>query len=203
MKLAPGPLRFDDAVTGKDGKKVFVVGTLPRGELVTYDEKSRQFTPLLGGISAGDVEYTLDGKWMTYVQYPEGTLWRSQADGSQRLQLTFPSMQAALVHWSPDGRQIAFSGVVPGKPWRVFVISIDGGTPQLINPIENSETDLTWSPDGATIAFGHNALTQGDQSCISMFDLKTKQITRLPGSEGFLVQDGPRMAVYCRNLGRQ
>ena len=189
MKLAPGPLRFDDAVTGKDGKRVFVVGTLPRGELLTYDEKSRQFTPLLAGISAGDVEYTLDGKWMTYVQYPEGTLWRSQADGSQRLQLTFPPMQAALVHWSPDGRQIAFSGVVPGKPWRVFVISIDGGTPQLINPIENSETDPTWSPDGATIAFGHNALTQGDQSCINMFDLKTKQITRLPGSEGFF---GPR-----------
>ena len=67
-------------------------------------------------------------------------------------------MQAALSHRSPDGRHIAFSAAVPGKPFRVFVISVDGGSLQPINPVEESETDPTWSADGGMIAFGHNTL---------------------------------------------
>jgi Tol biopolymer transport system component len=85
---------------------------------------------------------------MTYVSLPEGTLWRSKLDGSERLQLTYPPMQTALAHWSPDGQQIAFSGAAVGKPWNVFLISKDGGSPQALTSDDIRETDPTWSPDG-------------------------------------------------------
>jgi serine/threonine protein kinase len=184
MQLTTGPLQMDDVLPSKDGKQIFVVGTQRKGELVQFDTKTSQFVPVLGGISAGEVDYSRDGSWITYVLYPEDTLWRSRVDGSERLQLTYPPMQAALAHWSPDGRQIAFSASTPGKRWRIFVTSVDGGTPQPISSSDETELDPTWSADGQTIAFGHPAEQEGDKAYISMFDLKSRQITNLAGSEG-------------------
>jgi Tol biopolymer transport system component len=183
-QLTTGPLQMSEVLPAKDGKQLFAIGSQLKGELVKFDTKTGQLVPVLGGISAGDVEFSRDGSWVAYVLYPEGTLWRSRADGSDRLQLTHSPMQAALVHWSPDGKQIAFSASAPGKPWRVFIVSADGGAAQPINPADESETDPTWSADGGTIAFGHNTLQGGDPNYIARFDLKSKQITRVPGSEG-------------------
>ena len=189
MQLTTGPLQFVDVLPSKNGKQLFVIGTQPKGELVKFDERISQFVPVLGGIFAGDVDYSRDGSWITYVRYSDSTLWRSRVDGSERLQLTYPTMVAALAHWSPDGRQIAFSGAALGKPWGVFVISADGGTPQPISSSEEWETDPTWSADGLTIAFGHYAQIEGNKTYIGMFDVKSRQITPVPGSEGIF---GPR-----------
>jgi hypothetical protein len=68
---------------------------------VRYDPKSKQFAPFLAGISAGELDFSRDGKWITYVSYPEQALWRSRVDGSDRLQLTYPPVLASLPHWSP------------------------------------------------------------------------------------------------------
>jgi Tol biopolymer transport system component len=117
--------------------------------LVKYDAKSGEFIPFLGGISAGDVDISRDGQWVAYVSYPEGILWRSKLDGSERLQLTYSPTAAALAHWSPDGKKIAFSAVSPGKPWKIFLIGKNGGSPQAITGDEVQETDPTWSPDAS------------------------------------------------------
>ena len=91
-------------VHSTDGKKLFVVGRTFRGELTRYDLKSGRFEPYLGGISAEYVAFSKDGQWVAYVSFPEGTLWRSKADGSERLQLTYPPMYALMPRWSPDGK---------------------------------------------------------------------------------------------------
>jgi Tol biopolymer transport system component len=153
--------------------------------------------PYLGGISAGDVDFSRDGKWVTYVAYPEGALWRSRVDGSERLQLTYPPMAAALAHWSPDGRQIAFSGTSPGKPWKVFLISKDGGSPQPATADDQPETDPTWSADGTKLAFGINIVAGPDQTFIQVLDLKTHQVSRLSGSQGIF---GPRWSPNGRSI---
>jgi len=184
IQLTTGPLQMYDVLPARDGKHLFAIGTQLKAELVKFDTKTSQLVPVLGGISAGDVEFTRDGLWVAYVQYPEGTLWRSRADGSDRLQLTRSPMQAALVHWSPDGKQIAFAATAPGKPWRIFIVSVDGGAAQSINPTVESETDPSWSADGNMLVFGHNALQGGEPNYIAVFDLKSKQITRVAGSEG-------------------
>lgn len=183
VQLTTGPLQFSNPLPSKDGKKLFVAGVQQRAELVGYDTKSGEFVPYLGGISAGDVDFSRDGQWVTYVSYPENTLWRSKLDGSARQQLTYPPMQTALPHWSPDGRQIAFSGITPGKPWKVFMISKGGGSPQAVTSDEFQETDPAWSSDGSTLAFGHFD-PRPEQTFIEMLNLETHQISQLPGSQG-------------------
>jgi Tol biopolymer transport system component/predicted Ser/Thr protein kinase len=183
VQLTTGPLQFSSPLPSRDSRKLFVVGTQPRAELVRYDAKSGDFVPYLGGISAGDVDFSRDGQWVTYVSYPDYTLWRSKLDGSARLQLTYPPMYAALAHWSPDGQQIAFAGLVLGKPWKLFVISKDGGSPQALTSEDAQETDPAWSQDGSTLAFGHTGV-DSEHTFIEQFNLKSHQVSQLPGSQG-------------------
>jgi Tol biopolymer transport system component len=125
------------------------------------------------------VDFSRDGQWVAYVTYPEGNLWRSKADGSERLQLTFAHMQVLLPRWSPDQKQIVFTGFVPGKPGRNYVISVNGGTPQPAIPEEQTtdEEDPNWSPDGASIVFWFN-------QAINILDLRTHKLSVVPGSSG-------------------
>ncbi len=197
VQLTVGPLQLSSPLPSTDGKKLFAIGTHHRAELVSYEPKSGEFVPYLGGISAGDVDFSRDGQWVAYVSYPEGTLWRTRLDGSARLQLTYPPMHAALAHWSPDGRQIAFSGATPGKAWKMLVISQDGGSPQAVTADEIQETDPTWSPDGRTLAFGRYDALHADQTFIELFNLETRQISELPGSRGIF---GPRWSPDGRYI---
>jgi Tol biopolymer transport system component len=127
-----------------DGKKIFVVAAAhARGELVRYDSASHQFTPYLSGISAMGVNFSRDGKWVTYVAYPEGMLWRRKVDGSERLQLTSPPLYAIQPRWSPDGTHIAFKGQQPGRLFSVYVVPTDGGNPEQPIPGDNRGSDPT------------------------------------------------------------
>ncbi len=119
---------------------------------------------------------------MAYVTLPEGVLWRSRVDGSERLQLTSLPMKAALPRWSPDGKRIAFSGLNSGEAWKIFVISADGGSPEKLMPGENSELDPNWSADGQSLVFGEFAGSPA--SSISVLNLQTRQVSALPGSKG-------------------
>jgi Tol biopolymer transport system component len=89
------------------------------------------------------------------VSYPDDSLWRSKADASDKLQWTYPPMHAALPHWSPDGKTIAFTGSKPGKLWKTFLISSDGGNSEEVTSENLAETDPTWSPEGL-LAFSRN-----------------------------------------------
>ena len=94
--------RFWNPVPSRDGKKLFVIGQQTRGELVRYDARSREFVPYLAGISASWVVFSRDGQWVTYVTFPDGVLWRSRVDGNDRLQLSYPPLEANQPRWSPD-----------------------------------------------------------------------------------------------------
>jgi len=184
IQLTVGPLQLSNPTLSSDGKKLFAVGTRRRAQLVRYDAKSAEFLPYLGGISAGDADFTRDGQWVTYVSYPDNTLWRSRLDGSERLQLTQPPLYPLVPHWSPDGEAIAFSGSVPGKPWKIFLVPRNGGNLQSITGDEQHELDPSWSPDGATLAFGRSALANDESSRVALLNLKTRQISELPNSQG-------------------
>jgi len=187
IQLTTGPLSFSNPVLSKDGKKLFVIGQQTRGELMRYDTGSRQFVPFLSGISAAQVDFSRDGQWITYITFPESTLWRSKLDGTERLQLTYPPLAAELPRWSPDGTQIAFMGSRPGKPPKISLVSAAGGSSQEVMPEERMEADPTWSPDGNSLLFGRIPFLEFGSSgpvTIQVVDLKTNQISTLPGSDG-------------------
>jgi Tol biopolymer transport system component len=121
VPLTSSPLSLSWPIPSKDGKKLFVVGRTYRGELERCDSKSGRLTPFLAGVSAEDVTFSANGQWVAYVSYPEGTLWRSKPDGSEKLRLSFPPLFAALPRWSPDSKQIAFFDYSIGKPVRVYL----------------------------------------------------------------------------------
>jgi serine/threonine protein kinase/Tol biopolymer transport system component len=196
-QLTTGPLSFYVPVPSRDAKKLFVIGAQLRAELVRYDLRSGDFVPYLGGISAGELDFSRDGKWVTYVSYPDDTLWRCKLDGSELLQLTFRPQRAALPHWSPDAKSIAFSAATPGKPWKVFLISSDGGSPEPITSSETVETDPTWSPDGGTLAFSSNDSVHPENQLVQLFDLKNRQVSRIPSSEPVF---GPRWSPDGRSI---
>jgi serine/threonine protein kinase/Tol biopolymer transport system component len=183
IQLTSSPLSLSWPIPSKDGKKLFVVGRTYRGELERCDSKSGRLTPFLAGTSVEDVTFSANGQWVAYVSYPEGTLWRSKPDGSEKLRLSFPPLFAALPRWSPDSKQIAFFDYSIGKPARVYLISANGGSPQPLPPEAfGPQWDPNWSPDGEKIAYSG---TPGDtDSTVRVLDLKTHQVSTLPGSRG-------------------
>jgi len=197
VQLTTGTMHLTSPLPALDGKKLFVVGTQQRGELVRYDAKVGQWVPHLSGISAQCVSFSRDGKSLAYVTYPEGSLWRSKADGSERVQLTFPPLQAFVSYWSPDGKQIAFMGLAPDRRWHIFLVSVEGGSPQQLTSGDRDQRDPSWSPDGNSLAYGEQPDALGQGGVIRILDLKTQQVSKVSGSEGIW---GPRWSPNGRYI---
>jgi Tol biopolymer transport system component len=187
VRLTTGPLNYWAPLPSRDGKKIFAVAEQPRGELVRYDTKLHQALPYIGGVSGEQVRFSRDGQWAAYVAYPEGTLWRSKVDGSERLQLTFGPNKCAVPRWSPDGKRIAFVNLASGQPPKIYVISADGGSTEAIAPEQPAEEDPQWTADGNSILFGESPtglLGNVHTAGLRIVDLKTHQTSIIPGSEG-------------------
>jgi len=183
VRLTNAPMSFGNASPGRDTKKMWAIGVAPAAEIVKYDRRHQKFIPVIPGVSATDLAYSNDGKWVSYVAIPEGTLWRSRANGTDRLQLTEPAEQAALPVWSPDGKQIAFVSLKPGESWKLYLVSATGGTLQEVLSETGSQIDANWSADGSRIMFGDFNHDLGGLS-IRILDLKTHKLEKVPGSDG-------------------
>jgi len=185
IQLTNGPLHFSSPVLSRDGKRIFTVGAQPRGELLRYDGKG--FVPFLNGISASDLDFSRDGKWITYVSVPERQLWRSKPDGSERRPLTSESILAGLPRWSPDGTQIVFMGRTSKSGWHVYLVSSDGTALRELIPGAESGYDPSWSPDGKSVVLTLNqagspsSLAEGPG--IGVFDLSSKKLSLLPDAK--------------------
>jgi eukaryotic-like serine/threonine-protein kinase len=196
VQLTFAPMIFRNPIASRDGKKIFALGALPSGELMRYDAKSRHFQPYLIGLSVTHVDFSRDGMWMTYVAYPERTLWKSRPDGSERAQLTFPPIWAFLPRWSPDGKRIVFKDMNsnPG----IMIISSEGGTPEPL-PLgpRKDAWDPGWSPDGKSIIFDYRPTSATLPTSIHLYDLATRHTSELAGSEGI---NSPRWSPDGRIL---
>jgi len=201
VRLTAGPMDFSQPAAGRTPNVVFAVGSLPRAELVKYRSQTQEFEPYLSGISAEGVDSSRDGHWVSYTSFPESTLWRSNSDGGERLQLTFPPMRAFMPHLSPDGKQIAFIGTVDREHWTNYVISVNGGVARQLVPGDEQFADPTWMPDGKTIVYG--PWSGGVAHGLYTLDLSTNKISAIPGSEELwsprVSPDGRYIAAMTRH----
>ena len=135
------------------------------------------------------LEFSRDGQWVTYISFPEGTLWRSKSDGSERLQLTFLPMRASVPRWSPDNTQIAFSAYLPGTTTpNIYLISSKGGTPQqILQRTESNGSQLVARRKFARLRHFHRDMP------IYNIDLKSGKYP-LARFNGFLLLDCRPMA---------
>ena len=176
MQLTAGPLSYFNPVPSRDGKQIYALGTKERGELVRYDTKSKRFVPILQGVSATNMTFSKDGNWVTYLSYPDRTLWRSRSDGAERMQLVSDGVGDPAI--SPDAQSVLFL-----QNGMIYVIGIDGGERRAIvndRPAWAAE----WSPDGHEIMFW-NYDEQG-QTWANFLNLGSGKRSEVRGSIGFL-----------------
>ena len=184
----PGALALDSKST-----RLFVIGASGSlsarslqnrwNEAYLYDRKSGEVRPFLPGISAEDIDFTRDGKWITYTS--NQALWVSRPDGGDARQIDLWAGGIQLPRWSPDGRQIAFMARLPGKNWRIFVTSVEKGKPKEASIGNDSQGAPTWSPDGKLLVYGNVYCEQSRICAIRKIDLSSGQVSTLPGSDGF------------------
>ena len=155
-RLAEDAPEFDGFIRVRSPNVFPAVGTDRLGELQSYSESSKTWTPLVEGISAEAVEYSPDGLRIAYITYPQRTLWVRQADGKRPIQLTSQPLVAAFPRWSPDGKRIAFSAGEPDdRPMRLYLVDADGGQIKPAVPsAAGSQGYPTWSPDGKKLLYG-------------------------------------------------
>ena len=187
VQLTVGQMSSISPLPSTDGKTIFFIGSTPRGELVRYDLQKRLFVPYLPGLSADGLAYSRDGSRVAWTTVPEGTLWQSKADGSDRHELTFPPMQSSYPRWSPDGTLITFAAQEPGKPSKIYIVPAAGGSAEQVTTGELNDSDPSWSPDGDALAFGSPdpSAASAEHHPIRIVDLRSRAVTELPNSIGY------------------
>ena len=190
-QLTGGQLNSLAPVISPDGQKLFVIGQQLRGELQRFDSSTKQFVSYLGGKSMDFLSFSRDSKWITWVDYPERTLWRSRADGSEKLQLTFAPMHAMMPRWSPDSTSIVFYAGGGGGQ-RTYTVPANGGQPV---PLGWAKEMLpNWSPDGESILHSEFPFFATDPRKIALHivHIKTHRTEAIAGSVGlFAAQWSP------------
>jgi len=190
FQLTVGPMDLQKPAISGDGKRLFAVGAQELAEVARYDVGLRQFVRILGvdsPLPATWVTYSPTGRFVAYVNYPDGTVWRAGADGSKKEQITFAPLQAEGLAWSPNEKWLAIRARKPGKNWRIYLMPAAGGEPKMMFEGEEEQGVPSWSPDGLRICYGDVPGVFGKPvgtEKVHVFDLRTGAISDLPNSSG-------------------
>jgi len=184
-RLTEGSVEFGAMLPGKSSQQLFAVGATWKNEFVRYDVQSHQFQPFLPDLHAITLSYSRDGAWFAYVHPESGVIARMKTDGTHALDLTPPRIRAWDPRWSPDGGQIAFTGLTEKGMDKIFLVSADGGISKELLADNGNQDEASWSADGKLLAFvsskEYSASGQASHF-IQVLNLATKQLSTLPGS---------------------
>jgi hypothetical protein len=154
-------------------------------ELLWFDRSSRAFRPFLPGASAGDVDFSRDGKSIAYVRKPDNSLWTAKADGTLPRQLPTPAYSdMELPRWSPDAQSIAFMAKEAGSPYRIYIVPSNGGNVREASIGTDNQGAPTWSPDGKWLVYGNVHCQESSSCAIHRVNLATGEESVIAGSKG-------------------
>ena len=188
IQLTKGPIALDHPAAVANGSRVFAIGSHNEYQLLRIDPKTLTKTAMLSESGATDMDFSLDGQWVVYAARESGTLWKSRIDGSNRVQLMAGATGAFAPHWSPDQKQILFTGFLLDKQPRLYVVSAQGGSPKTVLPMDNRWASVSgdWRTDGRQIVVDVQDTATGGESNIRILDLETSHLSAIPGSEGLI-----------------
>ena len=188
IQLTMGPIALDHPTALPDGKRIFAIGSHDEYQLLRIDPKTSAKTAMLAESGATDMDFSLDGQWVVYAARENGTLWKSRIDGTGKVQLTAGATGAFAPHWSPDQKEILFTGFLLDKQPRLYVVSAQGGTPRNVLPTTNKWASVSgdWRTDGRQIVLDVQEIESGRRPDIRILDLETNKLTKLVGSEGLI-----------------
>jgi tricorn protease len=92
-----------------------------------------------------------------------GEIWTVGRAGGDAQRLVAGQLRNYHPSFSPDGSQIAFTGVMDGNP-DVYVVPAMGGEPRRLTCHPGRDTALGWTPDGKRVLFLSNRKTTRDLS---------------------------------------
>ncbi|MGI8773022.1 MAG: winged helix-turn-helix domain-containing protein [Acidobacteriaceae bacterium] len=196
-----GPLDFGAPTTSPEGHEIFFVGANSRWEIRMFSPAAGEFVPLQPNLASTSlVEYSPDGQWVAWLNSADGSLWRSRADGSERLQLMSPPFHVFMMKWSPKNDRLAVMAQRSGSVWKLYLVDAAGGGMQSVLDENRDEADPDWSADSRTLVFGRvpDVMGGGNQpKGIYTVDLKTRKVTEVPGSSGLF---SPRLSPDARYI---
>ena len=198
-----GAVSYRSPLVSKDGRKLFLRDSEPRGELMKYDPKLGEFIPLLPSIFVHTLNFSRNGDWIAYTNSSDNNLWRCRSNGTQCIPLTQQLRYTLMPRWSPDGRMIAFMGLTFQSDWRIYVVPANGGRARTVFKGNQAEGYPDWSPDGKRLAFSE-VVPVARPDGIHILDLHTGKVSTLPGStDSYLPRWSPNgrylVALHARN----
>ena len=79
-------------------------------------------------------------------------IWLASVDGKTHRPLLSSKKNYYSPRWSPDGTRLAYVSNEEGKP-QLYIRWMDTGQTALVTNVTSSLNNITWSPDGKSIAF--------------------------------------------------
>jgi Tol biopolymer transport system component/DNA-binding winged helix-turn-helix (wHTH) protein len=152
VPLTSGPDALNVATPAQTGSRIFAFSFRSRRELQKFDPRTMRAAALSLDTHAEEGSVSPDGAMVVYSDRPDGSLWRSRTDGTQRLRLTSAPLSGMAPQWSPKGEQILFTGVRPGQARQIYIVASDGGALRPVLPEGWEGAQADWSPDGYRIA---------------------------------------------------
>jgi Tol biopolymer transport system component len=151
----------------------------------TIDEEKLN-TVVEGFAGIGDLSWSPDGTQMAFWAYPSpdcaydcaGIYVVNLGDGlTECLAVQHKVSVLFEVAWSPDGKQIAFTGQSSAGPG-IYTVTPDGKDLLRVAPLfATSDHSLAWSPDQESVVFVHGA--EGDTHEIWLVHTETGALKKL------------------------
>jgi eukaryotic-like serine/threonine-protein kinase len=125
-------------------------------ELTWFDRSGNRISTIGPAGPFSNPALSTDGKWMATGRRDakgERDIWLFDLGRGTNTRLTFDTADETNPTWSPDGRQIAFTGT--GKGHRdIYVMDAHGtGAPELLLESPEEKNVEQWSPDGKYLVY--------------------------------------------------